>query len=67
MDLTTLGTYIKNAIASKLASKQDELVSSVNIKTINNESILGEGNIEIQSSGGGLSKAEAIKLSLILG
>ena len=31
-------------------SKQDKLVSGTNIKTINNESILGEGNITIDGS-----------------
>lgn len=35
---------------AKLLSKQDVLVSGVNIKTINGESLLGEGNIVI--SGG---------------
>lgn len=34
-----------------LNDKQDKLVSSTNIKTINNESILGEGNIDIKSGG----------------
>nr|DAZ31042.1 MAG TPA: hypothetical protein [Caudoviricetes sp.] len=34
-----------------VASKQDTLVSGQNIKTINGESILGEGNIEIQGGG----------------
>lgn len=29
--------------------KQDTLVSGTNIKTINNQSLLGSGNIEIQS------------------
>lgn len=33
-------------------SKQDKLVSGTNIKTINNESILGSGNIDIQGGGG---------------
>lgn len=33
-----------------LSTKQDTLVSGTNIKTINNESILGNGNIEIGSS-----------------
>ena len=33
-------------------SKQDTLVSGTNIKTINNESILGSGNIDIQGGGG---------------
>jgi hypothetical protein len=35
--------------------KQDKLISGINIKTINEESILGFGNIEI--SGNFLSKA----------
>ena len=34
-------------------TKQDILVSGTNIKTINNESILGSGNIEIQGGSGG--------------
>ena len=39
--------------------KQDALVSGTNIKTINNQSILGEGNIEIQGgSGGGITSSE---------
>ena len=36
----------------ELGTKQDLLVSGTNIKTINNQSILGEGNIEIQGGGG---------------
>lgn len=40
---------IKDATArSGLADKQDTLVSGTNIKTINNESLLGSGNISIQ-------------------
>lgn len=35
-----------------LAQKQDTLQSGVNIKTINNEPILGPGNIEVQGGGG---------------
>ena len=35
------------------ANKQDILVSGTNIKTINNESLLGSGNITIQGGGGG--------------
>lgn len=37
--------------ANPLDNKQDKLESGVNIKTINGESILGEGNIEIASGG----------------
>lgn len=35
---------------SELSTKQDQLISGTNIKTINNQSILGGGNIEIQAS-----------------
>lgn len=40
--------------SSDIANKQDELVSEKNIKTINGESILGSGNINI--AGGGVSE-----------
>ena len=36
-----------NDITDLKENKQDKLISGVNIKTINNESILGNGNIEI--------------------
>lgn len=39
------------ATTSQLSGKQDTLVSGTNIKTINGESILGSGNIEISSGG----------------
>ena len=38
-------------ISTALNAKQDTLVSGTNIKTINNQNILGEGNIEIQGGG----------------
>ena len=34
-------------LTTNIAKKQDKLVSGTNIKTINNESLLGSGNIEI--------------------
>lgn len=34
-------------------SKQDTLISGTNIKTINNQSLLGSGNITIEGGGGG--------------
>ena len=53
----TATTYTKtetdNAITAATSTKQDTLVSSQNIKTINNESLLGSGNIDIQGGGGG--------------
>ena len=52
----TATTYTKtetdNAITAATSTKQDTLVSGTNIKTINNQSILGEGNITIQGGGG---------------
>ena len=36
---------IKNWITSQLLGKQDTLVSGTNIKTVNNQSLLGSGNI----------------------
>ena len=41
---------LAKADKSELSAKQDTLISSVNVKTINNQSILGGGNIEIQAS-----------------
>ena len=45
------------ATTTQLLSKQDTLVSGTNIKTINSQSLLGEGNIEITSGTGGISDA----------
>ena len=49
----SLNVYNKTEIDTALEGKQDSLVSGTNIKTINGNSILGEGNIEI--TGGGSS------------
>ena len=42
-----LNIYSKEQTDTKLSSKQDRLVSGTNIKTINNQSLLGAGNINI--------------------
>lgn len=42
-DTTTVNT--------ELAKKQDKLVSGTNIKTVNGETLLGSGNIQIESGG----------------
>lgn len=44
--------YTKQQTDTLLGGKQPTLVSGTNIKTINNESILGEGNLDIQGGGG---------------
>lgn len=45
------GEYDDTELRQLIATKQDILVSGTNIKTINNESILGSGNIDIQGGG----------------
>lgn len=45
-------------LQSVVAGKQDMLVSGTNIKTINNQSLLGSGNINIQGGSGGSSDYE---------
>lgn len=52
VDLTTYTAYT-GSTATAIAAKQDALVSGTNIKTINNQSLLGSGNIDIQGGGGG--------------
>lgn len=45
------------ATTTQLASKQDTLVSGTNIKTVNGQTILGEGNIQIETPEGGIADA----------
>lgn len=42
-------TYLIQKIKTALGSKQDTLVSGTNIKTINNTSLLGSGDISVQA------------------
>lgn len=49
------------ATKEELATKQDSLISGHNIKTINGQSVLGQGNIEI--SGGGTVDSELSETS----
>lgn len=44
-----------------ISAKQDVLVSGTNIKTINNESILGSGNIEINVDASILASKEELQ------
>ena len=57
----TLANY--DDLTNELATKQDSLVSGTNIKTINNESILGSGNINI--SGGGSTDVQINGTSIV--
>ena len=49
----TAGEDVQDGYGNVLANKQETLVSGTNIKTINNTSLLGSGNISI--SGGGVT------------
>ena len=54
-----------NDLNTRLDAKQDTLVSGTNIKTINNQSILGNGNITIEggSGGGDINVIESVKVN----
>lgn len=56
-DYVTEEDLTSYATKEELGAKQDTLVSGQNIKTINSQSLLGEGNIEITVEGGGISDA----------
>jgi len=45
-------SHLMTLIKTALSGKQETLVSGTNIKTINNESLLGSGNITISGGGG---------------
>ena len=59
------------AVETSLGNKQDTLVSGTNIKTVNSQSILGEGNIEVTipdattATSGAMSAADKTKLDSI--
>ena len=50
-------------LEQEINDKQDKLVSGTNIKTINGEAILGEGNIVIQSGGADIEAGENINFT----
>jgi len=52
-----------DSLQVQINAKQDTLVSGTNIKTINNQSILGSGNINIQ--GGGIETVEFLDYGTI--
>lgn len=60
-----------SALQTAMGNKQDTLVSGTNIKTINSQSILGEGNIEVTipdattATSGAMSAADKSKLDSI--
>lgn len=63
--LSSLHNYDDTEIRGLINNKQDKLVSGTNIKTINNESILGKGNITIE--GGSATLQEPITVNCPIG
>lgn len=59
-----IGSIVTN---KGLSTKQNTLVSGTNIKTINNESILGSGNITIQGGSGGSGDENVIEIVKVNG
>lgn len=55
------GYYTKNEMDVKLEAEQDRLISGKTIKTINHESILGSGNIEIKTDLSGYATETWVK------
>ena len=62
-DKTELPDVSTFATKTELNTKQDTLVSGTNVKTINNQSILGEGNITIE---GGMDEDTELLISSAL-
>lgn len=51
-DTNKTNKFVTTSEKTTWSGKQDALISGTNIKTINNESLLGSGNITIQGGGG---------------
>lgn len=58
-EFTALDEALKQA--QSIDEKQDKLISGVNIKTINNKSLLGSGNLVIQGGSGGTSDYDMLE------
>lgn len=62
-DATSTNKFVTASDKSTWSGKQDALVSGTNIKTINNESILGSGNITIQGGGSSYTAGDNINIT----
>lgn len=62
-DATSTNKFVTASDKSTWSGKQDALVSGTNIKTINNESILGTGNITIQGGGSSYTAGDNINIT----
>jgi hypothetical protein len=57
----TEGVLSADVQTTDISGKQDTLVSGTNIKTINNESLVGSGNIAISGGGGAITQHATYK------
>lgn len=62
-DTSTTNKFVTSSEKTTWNDKQAALVSGSNIKTINNESILGSGNITIQGGSGEANVIESISIN----
>lgn len=62
---STEDTMSQKVITDELEKKQDRLISGINIKTINGESLLGSGNIEIAAPEIPGEDVETLRVTLV--
>lgn len=62
-DTISANKFVTASDKTMWSGKQDVLVSGTNIKTINNESILGSGNITIQGGGSSYTAGDNIDIT----
>lgn len=65
-DKQDIATVVTDDLSDKLDSKQDKLASGENIKTINNQSILGEGNLAISSGAKLIGEATTSEMASVI-
>lgn len=64
-ELTNKPDLSQYATKEEVNTKQDTLISGENIKTINNQSLLGSGNIDIQGGGSGSSYTAGKNIEIV--
>ena len=64
-ELTNKPDLNQYATKEEVNAKQDTLISGSNIKTINNQSLLGSGNIDIQGGGSGSSYTAGKNIDIV--
>ena len=63
--LNNLENYDDTELRNAVNNKQNKLVSGTNIKTVNGESLLGEGNITIAAGSGGITSTTITSIQVV--